>query len=142
MRLALCLVVAVAGCAADVTPGAPSAVAPGLKRVTQDVQATPSGHRRVLRDRTSRNHQRAPLHDWSGVAQCESGSDWRINTGNGYFGGLQMDMTFWSNYGGLAFAARPDLATELEQITVAERGLAVQGADAWPVCGRYLRTAS
>ena len=139
-RLALALVIAAAGCAAETVP-APAA-APGVKRVTQDV-SPPSGRpRRVLRDRANRSHQRAPLHDWTGVAECESSGDWHINTGNGYMGGLQMDAAFWANYGGLKFAPRPDLASELEQTVVAERGLAVQGIGSWPVCGRFLRSAA
>jgi hypothetical protein len=91
-------------------------------------RATPAGEQRHLR----------LVHNWTAVAECESSGDWHINTGNGYYGGLQEDMTFWRNYGGPAFAPRPDLATEAEQITVAERGLAVQGRGAWPICGRYL----
>lgn len=75
---------------------------------------------------------------WAAVAQCESGGDWSANTGNGYFGGLQENMAFWSNYGGLAYASRPDLASASQQIAVAERGLAVQGWGAWPGCSRLL----
>lgn len=75
---------------------------------------------------------------WDPLAMCESSSNWHANTGNGYFGGLQEDMTFWRRYGGTAYAARPDLATRVQQIAVAERGLAVQGWQAWPVCSRRL----
>lgn len=70
---------------------------------------------------------------WDRIAACESGGNWSTNTGNGYFGGLQMTMTFWRSYGGLAYAERPDLASREAQITVAERA----GSYApWPVCGR------
>jgi hypothetical protein len=100
----------------------------GPPRPTPNRRATPAGQQRHLH----------LVHNWTAVAECESSDDWHINTGNGYYGGVQMDMTFWRNYGGPAFAARPDLATEEQQITVAERGLAVQGRGAWPVCGRYL----
>ena len=75
---------------------------------------------------------------WRLVAMCESTLRWAANTGNGYYGGLQEDLTFWRRYGGLAFAARPDLASPSAQIAVAERGLAVQGWGAWPVCSRRL----
>jgi len=75
---------------------------------------------------------------WDRLAMCESTLRWAANTGNGYYGGLQEDMTFWRRYGGLAFAARPDLASPWAQIAVAERGLAVQGWQAWPVCSRRL----
>lgn len=75
---------------------------------------------------------------WDRLAQCEATGNWRAATGNGYYGGLQQDMTFWRRYGGLSFAARPDLASRDAQITVAERGLAVQGWGAWPVCSRVI----
>lgn len=71
---------------------------------------------------------------WDRLVGCEATGNWSINTGNGYYGGLQMDMTFWRKYGGLLYAARPDLASKLAQIEVAERGLAVQGWSAWPRC--------
>ena len=77
-------------------------------------------------------------HDWSGVAQCESGGNWSINTGNGYYGGLQFAQGTWAGYGGTAYAPRADLATPAQQIAVAEKVLAGQGAGAWPTCGRNL----
>ncbi len=77
-------------------------------------------------------------HDWDAVAQCESGGNWSINTGNGYYGGLQFSSQTWAGFGGTAYAPRADLATKSEQIAVAERVLAVQGAGAWPTCGRNL----
>jgi hypothetical protein len=80
----------------------------------------------------------AAVHDWSGVAQCESGGNWSINTGNGYFGGLQFNASTWSAYGGGSYAPRADLASAAQQIAVAERVLASQGAHAWPTCGRRL----
>jgi hypothetical protein len=109
--------------------------------------------------RAGRSHEREPLprhvqtprarqrphlrivvntHNWDAVAQCESSGNWHDNTGNSYYGGLQENMEFWRNYGGPRFAPRPDLATREQQIVVAERGLAVQGRGAWPVCGRFL----
>ena len=75
---------------------------------------------------------------WDRLAQCESTSRWSANTGNGYYGGVQMDMTFWRRHGGGAYASRPDLASRNAQIAVAERGLAVQGWSAWPACSRKL----
>jgi LysM repeat protein len=77
-------------------------------------------------------------HDWSGVAECESGGNWSINTGNGYHGGLQFSPSTWSAYGGNAYAPRADLASPAEQIAVAERVLVGQGIGAWPTCGRRL----
>ena len=75
---------------------------------------------------------------WAGLAQCESSGNWRANTGNSYYGGLQEDMSFWRRYGGMAYAPRPDLASPAAQVAVAERGLAVQGFGAWPACSRRL----
>jgi resuscitation-promoting factor RpfA len=75
---------------------------------------------------------------WDTVARCESGGDWSINTGNGYFGGLQFTQPTWSAYGGTAYAARADLAGKPAQIAVAEKVLASQGKGAWPVCGKGL----
>lgn len=72
---------------------------------------------------------------WDRVASCESGNNWHINTGNGYYGGVQFSRSTWDAYRGTKYAARADLATRLEQIEVARRVLAAQGPDAWPVCG-------
>ena len=84
----------------------------------------------------------AAEHDWSGVAQCESGGNWSINTGNGYYGGLQFSASTWSAYGGAEYAPRADLASAADQIAVAERVLAGQGIGAWPTCGKYLSAGS
>lgn len=84
------------------------------------------------------SYPQPPRGIWDRLAACEATGNWRAATGNGYFGGLQQDMTFWRRYGGLSFAARPDLASRDAQITVAERGLAVQGWGAWPVCSRVI----
>jgi LysM repeat protein len=80
----------------------------------------------------------AAEHDWSGVARCESSGNWSINTGNGYYGGLQFSASTWKEYGGGAYAPRADLASPAEQIAVAEKVLVGQGIGAWPTCGRYL----
>ena len=77
----------------------------------------------------------APAHNWDGVAQCESGGDWNINTGNGYYGGLQFSQSTWEANGGSGSASS---ASREEQIRVAENVLATQGPGAWPVCGQYL----
>ncbi|MEU1616076.1 transglycosylase family protein [Streptomyces sp. NPDC005722] len=73
---------------------------------------------------------------WDKVAACESSGKWHINTGNGYYGGLQFAQSTWKAYGGAKFAARADLATRSEQIAVAERVLDGQGPGAWPVCSQ------
>jgi resuscitation-promoting factor RpfB len=76
--------------------------------------------------------------NWDGVAQCESGGNWAINTGNGYYGGLQFDLGTWLANGGGAYAPRPDLASRDQQIAVANRLYAARGSSPWPVCGRNL----
>jgi nucleoid-associated protein YgaU len=73
---------------------------------------------------------------WDNVAQCESGGNWHINTGNGYYGGLQFAQGTWVGYGGQHYASRADLATKSAQIAVAEKVLAGQGWGAWPVCSQ------
>ncbi len=72
---------------------------------------------------------------WDRVASCESTRNWDINTGNGYYGGLQFDSGTWKAYHGGTYASRADKATRAEQIQVARRVLKKQGAGAWPVCG-------
>jgi cell wall-associated NlpC family hydrolase len=71
---------------------------------------------------------------WDKVAACESGGRWHINTGNGYYGGLQFTASTWRAYGGGSYASRADRATKAQQIRVAERVLKGQGPGAWPVC--------
>ncbi|MDH6120331.1 cell wall-associated NlpC family hydrolase [Kitasatospora sp. GAS204A] len=76
----------------------------------------------------------APVSTWDKVAQCESSGDWSINTGNGYYGGLQFSASTWAAYGGTQYAAQANQATKDQQIAVAEKVLADQGPGAWPVC--------
>jgi hypothetical protein len=71
---------------------------------------------------------------WDDLAQCESGGNWAINTGNGYYGGLQFSYGTWHGYGGGEFAEYPHQATREEQIIVAERLHAARGYSPWPAC--------
>ncbi|HEY1440127.1 MAG TPA: transglycosylase family protein [Mycobacterium sp.] len=71
---------------------------------------------------------------WDAIAGCEAGGNWAINTGNGYYGGVQFDEGTWERNGGLRFASRADLATREEQITIAQVTRDRQGWGAWPVC--------
>jgi resuscitation-promoting factor RpfE len=71
--------------------------------------------------------------NWDAVAKCESGGNWSIATGNGYYGGLQFTMGTWRANGG---SGSPHQASRDEQIRVAENVLRTQGIKAWPVCGR------
>lgn len=72
---------------------------------------------------------------WDALAQCESGGNWAINTGNGYYGGLQFSLGTWQAHGG---SGNPASASRATQIAVAERVLASQGWGAWPACSAKL----
>ncbi|CAL9571119.1 hypothetical protein SUDANB1_04827 [Streptomyces sp. enrichment culture] len=87
------------------------------------------------------NASAATASEWDAVAQCESGGNWSINTGNGYYGGLQFSASTWSGYGGTKYASTADQATKDQQIEIAEKVLASQGKGAWPVCGKGLSSA-
>ncbi|MFF4056017.1 transglycosylase family protein [Streptomyces sp. NPDC001668] len=76
----------------------------------------------------------ADVDTWNKVAACESSNNWSVNTGNGYYGGLQFTQSTWEAYGGTRYAARADLATRDQQIAVAEKVLDGQGPGAWPAC--------
>ncbi|MDH6627990.1 LysM repeat protein [Streptomyces sp. LBL] len=88
------------------------------------------------------NASAATTSEWDTVAQCESGGNWSINTGNGYFGGLQFSASTWAAYGGTQYAGQADQASKSQQIAVAEKVLASQGKGAWPVCGTGLSGAT
>ncbi|MFE7327234.1 transglycosylase family protein [Streptomyces sp. NPDC057565] len=77
----------------------------------------------------------ASVATWDAVAQCESGGNWSINTGNGYYGGLQFSQSSWAAAGGTQYAPRADLATKAQQIATAEKLLAMQGPGAWGCAG-------
>lgn len=80
--------------------------------------------------------------EWDRVAACESGGNWAINTGNGYYGGLQFSSSTWAAYGGKAYAAQANQASKSQQIAVAEKVLKGQGKGAWPSCGVGLSNSS
>ncbi|MEU8221858.1 transglycosylase family protein [Kribbella sp. NPDC048915] len=74
---------------------------------------------------------------WDRIAECESGGNWSINTGNGYYGGLQFDHGTWAAYGGTAYAYNAHQASKAQQIAIAEKVRADRGGyGAWPVCGK------
>jgi hypothetical protein len=70
--------------------------------------------------------------NWDAIAQCESGGNWSINSGNGHYGGLQFKQATWTSNGGVG---NPAAASRAEQIRVAENVLRTQGIKAWPKCG-------
>ncbi|MEU0341273.1 FG-GAP-like repeat-containing protein [Streptomyces bobili] len=84
----------------------------------------------------------ASVTTWDKVAQCESGGNWSTNTGNGYYGGLQFSASTWTSYGGQVYASNAHLATKKQQILIAEKVLAGQGAGAWPHCGEVAGLAA
>jgi LysM repeat protein len=102
---------------------APVAAAPVTQTYSAPVYSAPSA---VTRYSSGTN--------WDAVAQCESSGNWSINTGNGYYGGLQFTQQTWAAAGGLAYAPRADLATPAQQIAIASK-LAPSN---WPVCGSNL----
>ena len=72
---------------------------------------------------------------WEALRNCESGGNYATNTGNGYYGAYQYDLSTWANYGGYA---RPDLAPPAVQDAKAQETFAARGSSPWPVCGRSL----
>ena len=76
----------------------------------------------------------ATLSTWNRLAMCESSGRWHINTGNGYYGGLQISPSTWRAFHGRQYAVLPHRATKGEQIRVAERIKRHQGWRAWPSC--------
>lgn len=143
-------------------PGSVITPGPYEERVYDAEHASRSAHREALRKqkahRAFQDHRRAsrqvrkpsPVPQvstntsiWDSIAQCESGGNWQINTGNGYSGGLQMNAGFWSTYGGLAFASAPYLASREAQILVATRArdgygkYPARGYTPWPNCGGW-----
>ena len=82
--------------------------------------------------------QAATGRTWDRLAGCEAGGDWSINTGNGYYGGLQFSGGTWRAHGGGAYASTANRASRAEQIAIAEKVLDAQGWGAWPSCSRRL----
>jgi uncharacterized protein YabE (DUF348 family) len=76
--------------------------------------------------------------NWDAVANCESGGNWHIDTGNGFYGGLQFDAGTWLSNGGGSYASRADLASREQQIAIGTKLYSARGASPWPVCGQYL----
>jgi nucleoid-associated protein YgaU len=80
----------------------------------------------------------ASARTWDRLAACESGGNWSINTGNGFYGGLQFTRSTWTGFGGGRYASRADHASRSAQIRIAEKVLDAQGWGAWPACSRKL----
>ncbi|MGZ9931346.1 transglycosylase family protein [Streptomyces sp. NC-S4] len=84
----------------------------------------------------------ATTSEWDKVAQCESGGNWAINTGNGYYGGLQFSPSTWAGFGGKSYAPQANQASKSQQIAIAEKVLKSQGKGAWPSCGKGLSNSA
>ena len=78
--------------------------------------------------------QAAPESDWDALAQCESSGNWSINTGNGFYGGIQFKQDVWVANGGTQYAPMPHMATREEQIIMGKKIHAIAGWGAWPGC--------
>ncbi|HEX3790453.1 MAG TPA: transglycosylase family protein [Pseudonocardiaceae bacterium] len=102
------------------------------KRVQLSVQIVTPAVPKVVRQGTKQLPGDAV---WDEIAQCESGGDWSINTGNGYYGGLQFNEPTWDSNGGQAYAPRADLATKAQQIAVADKVRAARGLEPWQCAG-------
>ncbi|WP_158600488.1 transglycosylase family protein [Tessaracoccus antarcticus] len=106
-----------------VAPTPTPAPSPVEEAVPADTSSTTSSSGKAL------NLARASM--WDRIARCESTNNWSINTGNGYYGGLQFNLQTWRSVGGTDFAAYPHQASRAEQITVANRLYAERGTQPW-----------
>lgn len=136
--------IAAASASAENVESLPFAVIKGIEAPTQ-AAATPAptaAPAPVRTQGTSRSQSRTPVASgaglnlaraamWDRIARCESGGNWQINTGNGYYGGLQFALASWRANGGTDFAAYPHKATRAQQITVANRYYAKAGLAPW-----------
>jgi Transglycosylase-like domain len=113
-------------------PPATPAADPGSAAPVSAVQSDPPGAAPVSAPAPASSSGGV---NWSAIAACESGGNWSIDTGNGFYGGLQFTQQTWLGYGGGQYAASANQASESQQIAVAQRVLAGQGIGAWPVCG-------
>lgn len=103
--------------------------------VTADVTTPPVA--KTVRVGTKPGTEVPPVQNgsiWDALAQCEATGNWAINTGNGFFGGVQFDQNTWERQGGLKYAPRADLASREEQIAIATQTQETQGWGAWPSC--------
>jgi resuscitation-promoting factor RpfB len=124
-----------------VTPAQATVITVGTKRApvaSSSSGSSSSGSSSSNSSSSSSSNSSAPVSssgssgiNWEGIAQCESTGNWSINTGNGYYGGLQFDNSTWASGGGTAYAPRADLASKEQQIAVAENVAASRGSSPW-----------
>lgn len=144
-RVCLCVAFASLGLIFVADPVAPSsveAIAPAMSvaiippTIPPIVEATPVVTEPPQTTTTSTTQPVSESLRWDQLAECESGGDWSINTGNGFSGGVQFLRSTWLAMGGGEFAPDAYLASKAQQIVVAERLLKVSGWGAWPGCTR------
>lgn len=109
-----------------------------VKRTKLGQQVTTEPVAATVRVGTKPGAPFVPVGIWDRLAQCEATGNWAINSGNGFYGGVQFDQNTWERWGGLEYAPRADLATREEQIAVATKTQAAQGWGAWPSCSASL----
>jgi hypothetical protein len=111
--------------------------APSIGTALTVIKPTAPASARPTHTAASRSLNRHGL-DWDALAMCESSGRWHVNTGNGFYGGLQFDYSTWLSNGGGKYAPRADLASKAEQIEIATRLYLRRGRSPWPMCGTYL----
>jgi resuscitation-promoting factor RpfB len=122
-----------AGATSAAAPSTGSAATTGAPSTSSAAQTSSGGSA----DSDPAAYYSDPSHwsvNWDNIAQCESTQNWSINTGNGYYGGLQFDYGTWLGAGGGQYAERADLATKSQQIAIAEKVYAARGLQPW-ACG-------
>ncbi|WP_026918714.1 resuscitation-promoting factor [Gordonia shandongensis] len=105
-------------------------------KLSEDVVTEPTPATVVIGTKPGAPH--VPFGVWDRLAECEATGNWAINSGNGFYGGVQFDQNTWDRWGGQEYAPRADLATREEQIAIAKKTQAAQGWGAWPSCSSRL----
>lgn len=115
------------------------------KAITEEIsvgtKAKPKPAKTEAKSSSSKTATKTPANvsgAWAALAKCESGGNWSINTGNGYYGGLQFSASSWRGAGGTKYAALPHQATPAQQIATAENLRKNGGWGHWPACSRKL----
>ena len=127
-----------ANSATSTARSAPSSI-PTTATTAPNTTAKPSSRKRTASGgNTAATPGPADSRMWNALAECESSGDWAIDTGNGLYGGLQIDRSTWLKYGGQAYAPLPSKATREQQILIAEKVRAAQGFSPWSSCASKL----
>lgn len=122
------------GCAPTPRPAAGTAA----NSATSTARSAPSSIPTTATTAPNTTAKPADSRMWDALAECESSGDWAIDTGNGLYGGLQIDRSTWLKYGGQAYAPLPSKAAREQQILIAEKMRADRGFSPWSSCARRL----